>query len=147
MPDVTLMRRNRIERQFRKLEADCLSAFRAGAWLQSAILKESEHPWFANFKGGVTALASRRVEAGASAVSNEMREWSKRKGVAHLCLASGNALGEWLTERELHGFGLPGAILEPAWVNGAIMQSEKWARTIPGQVDHADTLRFHRDTF
>jgi hypothetical protein len=147
MPHASLMRRNLIERQFRLLEIDCMAGFRAGLWLQWTILKRSKHPWFAGFTKGVTGLAGERVERGASAVSNEMREWSKRKAVAHLCLASGNALGQWLSERDLRGFGMSGAILEPTWVGEAISESESWARAIPGQIEVARTFRFHRDTF
>ena len=147
VPGASLMRRNLIERQFRRLEWQCLGGFRAGQWFQTAILQRAPHPWFDAFTDGVTRLATARVDGGASAISNEMRAWSNRKPVAHLCLSSGNALGRWLYHRELHGFGLSGALLHPTWVSEAIDMSEQWARDMPGQIDVRKAVRFHRDTF
>lgn len=142
-----LMKRNRIELQFRRLEADCEAGFRAGLWLQWTILKTAPHPWFDDFKRGVSALASKRYDQYGVSPSNQLRDWSKRKPVAHLCLASGNAIGRSLAGRDLRGFGLSDAILNSTWVAEAILEAENWARTIPGQISLEESIRFHRDTF
>jgi hypothetical protein len=140
-----LMKPNRIETQFIKLQADCLIALEAGQWFNVTILRNCPHPWFESYKQSVTRLSHNRAEHRQTDKSNELRDvWIKRKPVLHLCLSAGNALGRWLQERDLFGFGLAGAMIEPTWVDEAVEWSEKWARSIPNQIEFENTIRFHR---
>lgn len=146
MPKITfpLEKPGRLVGPMLRLQEDCLTAFRAGAWLQFALLKEAPHHWFNSCDVGVTALATDRV--GMENRGNEItRVWSRRKPVLHLCLAAGNALGRHHRERGWNGFGLTGAMLQPSWVNEAIEQSEDWARTILRLSKPWPTIRFYRD--
>ena len=144
VPNDVLMKRNRIIPQFIRLEAECLTAFRAGQWLQAHFLKTTPHKWFNAFDRGVTALAADRV--GMDDRGNEIaRVWSKRKAVAPMCLAAGNALGRHHQERGWVGFGLTGSILQPQWVQEAIEQSEQWQHTVSRLAAPWPTIRFHRD--
>ena len=146
--DLALEKPGRIEGPFRKLEADCLAAFRAGAWAQSALLKAAPHHWFDSFDTGIRKLGERRANARGTAAGNEIRDiWSKRKAVAHMCLASANAVGGLHHERGWVGFGLSGTMLNPVWVAEAIEQSEVWARSLRRLPNPTPLVRFHRDSF
>ena len=153
MPDAYLMRRNRIETQFKRLEVEVLRGIRAGLWLQWKILDQSPIPLFAGIKMPTRELARRRSAARHSRPenekpANEIRDiWRKGKPVSHLALATGNALGGWLADRDLRGFGLSGAILQPTWVPDAIEQSEAWFHSASRFIEPAQFRRFHRDTF
>jgi hypothetical protein len=152
IPDLpfALSKRNRIELQFRRLEADCLTGMRAGVWLQWKVLENSQHPWFTDAGTSTRELARRRAETKGTNTdpANEIRDiWQKRKPVLHLALSAGDALGRWLTERDLYGFGLSGAVLDPSWVPDAIERSEKWCRSASQFFPAENFYHFHRDTF
>jgi hypothetical protein len=146
--DLKLEKPGRIGRSFQKLEADCIMALRAGIWAQAAVLKATPHHWFENFTTGIRALGeARAVERGSSA-GNEIRDvWSKRKSVAHLCLAATNALAAHHQKRNWIGFGLRGAMLEPDWVSEAIEHSHEWSRSLAKLPNASPTIHFYRDNF
>ena len=149
-----LRARKRIEAQFKRLEIDCIAGFRAGMWLQWKILDHSECSWFANFSMSTRELSRRRAAAKHPAreeyrnPDNEIRDiWSRRKPIAHLALSAGNAIASWLAKRDLQGFGLSGAMLQPDWVAEAIEKSEDWFRPASRFIEPSQFVRFHRDTF
>lgn len=138
LPDMpfSLEKPGRLEPSFLKLEADCLMAFRAGSWAQSAILKNTPAPWFKSFSVGIRARAA--VHAGEDSAGNAIRDiWSRRRPVAHMCLAAGNAIGRLHREQGWIGFGLAGTMRDTSWVQEAIQQAPQWSRTLaqmPGAV-------------
>jgi hypothetical protein len=133
----------RLQGPMLRLQAECLTAFRAGVWLQWTIFKDAPGPRLGGARHGVTSLAALRV--GMDDRGNEIAKvWSKRKPVAHMCLAAGNAIGRHHRERRWRGFGLAGAMLQPSWVGEAIEQSEEWAHTVSRLPSAWPTFRFHR---
>jgi hypothetical protein len=155
VPDLpfNLMRRNRIEAQFRRLEADCLIGFRAGTWLNWKILSAAPGPWLGGINVSTRELGRRRASARQAkpeneTPNNEIRSiWSKRKPVAHLALAAANSIGARYAAHDLRGFGLSWTILNPDWVADALARSEDWFRSASRHMDADQFYRFHRDTF
>ncbi|MFN3846417.1 MAG: hypothetical protein ACK4RZ_11455 [Paracoccaceae bacterium] len=148
LPDecFNLMMPKRMEGQFLRIQdKDCRDAFRAAAWAQHAILKASP-PMFGRKLSdrGIRSLAAAGVDD-EEQVGNEISKiWSKRKPVAHMCLAAGNAIGRHHRERGWCGFGLSGSLLQPTWVTEAIEQSEEWARSFRHLPNPANYFHFRR---
>lgn len=151
-----LKKPNRLEQQLETFRHRVLRGFRAGSWFQLRVLSApNQSTWFADFDVSIRSLARRQLPPSrrggeSEAEGNPIRDiWSRRKPIAHMAIAAGDAIAEIHLQREVPGFDLEMTLFDPVWLVAALEAAESRAHgaSLVGAFDLSQMHRFYRDTF